>query len=81
MRGSIRYFVRVKSNEVILREDKEGFWDLYDAGGHAAALASGLIVNYRGGVGKGIATERLAVEVVDCDGRIVIRLPINPAYQ
>jgi len=81
MRSFIRYFVHVRSNEVILRQDKEGFADLYDACGHAAALASDLIINYRGGAGKGMATGPLAVEVIDCDGRIVIRLPINPAYQ
>ena len=76
----MRYFVHVKSNEAILSEDTEGFLELYAACGRAAELASEWIVKYPSGVGQGIAT-KLAVEIVDHDGKLIIRLPINPAYQ
>jgi hypothetical protein len=75
----MRYFVHVKLDKTILREDKEGFSELYLACGRAAELASELIRKYPSG--SEADGKLLAVDVLDCDGDLTIRLPINPAYQ
>jgi hypothetical protein len=81
MGAAMRYFVHVKLDKKILREDKEGFSDLYLASGRAAELASELIRKYPSDFGKEPNAKLLAVDVLDCDGNLTIRLPINPAYQ
>ena len=77
----MRYFVHVRLSQKILREDREGFSDLSLACGRAAELASELIRKYPSGYETGASEKLLTVDVLDCDGNLTIRLPINPAYQ
>jgi len=72
----MRYFVKIKSNDVILREDKEGSSDLYHAYGRASMLASSLA-----GAGAKMANMPLAIEVINCGGEIVFSLPVNSKAQ
>lgn len=78
---TMRYFVHVKLNEAILSEEPKGFSEFYDACGRAAAIASNGIIKCSNDAGDGTAAKRLAVEVVDSDGKLLIRIPMNPAYQ
>jgi hypothetical protein len=75
----MRYFVHVRSNEELLEEDKVGSSDLHSARGRAALIASEWIVRYPHHA-PCRKEKPLTVDVVDHEGRLVVSLPVNPAY-
>lgn len=73
----LRYFVNVTAHQAVLQDSGEGFSDLYEACTHAVELASELFTQYPRRVKNTTSGVPLAVEVVDGNGAIVFRSPVE----
>ena len=75
--SQLRYFVNVTANEAVLQDPGEGFSDLYEACTHAVELAAELFTQYPRKVKNVTSGVPLAVEVIDGNGAIVFRSPVE----